>query len=245
MWKIGSQAADLRVVTGSAAKLQFAVWRLLLFVKSKANHYVSKQEEAVNPVRLLRRRGKRCIVSNMTYTPQHIANYFLDSAAQEGGRLSLLKLLKLIYIAYGWSLALRNEKLFNEKIEAWQHGPVIPSIYHEFKHYGSSPIASRSVTVDFKEKDGKLNLDFQTPRVPDMDEDTIYILDTVWKSYKDFTAWALRELTHQDGTPWRKVYRDGVRGIAMQDEDIREHYVERIGRYLEAARATEQERKAS
>lgn len=213
-------------------------------VKWTLSAYLTNQEETVNPVRLHGRRGKRCIVSDMTYTPQHIANYFLDRAAQEERRLTVLKLLKLVYIAYGWSLALREERLFNERIEAWQHGPVIPSIYHEFKHSGSNPIIANSVTVDFQEKDGKLALDVQTPRVPQSDHDTLYILDTVWKSYKDFPAWTLRELTHQPDTPWSKVYREGSRGIILQDEDIREHYVERIGRYVEAARSTEA-RKAS
>lgn len=173
----------------------------------------------------------------MAYTPQHIANYFLDRAESEGRRLSSLKLLKLVYIAYGWYLALKNEKLFNEQIEAWQHGPVIPSIYHEFKHYGSAPITGRSLTVDYNESDGKLDLEVTTPRIPETDQDANTILDTVWKSYKDYTAWKLREMTHEDDTPWTRVYIDGSRGTKMQDDHIREHYVEKIGEYIEASRS--------
>lgn len=37
----------------------------------------------------------------MAYTPQHIANYFLERAEREGVRVSPLKLIKLVYIAYG------------------------------------------------------------------------------------------------------------------------------------------------
>lgn len=171
----------------------------------------------------------------MTYTPQHIANYFLDRAATEGKRLSPLKLVKLVYIAYGWYLALKDQKLFNETVEAWQHGPVIPSVYHEFKHYGSSPIVGNSVTVDYDDKNGKISLEMTTPRVPDNDNEANIVLDTVWKSYKDYSAWQLREMTHEEDTPWKRVYEDGVRGIKMQDDHIREHYVDRIGRYIEAS----------
>ena len=171
----------------------------------------------------------------MAYTPQHIANYFLDRAEDDGRRLSPLKLVKLVYVAYGWFLAIKNERLFNERIEAWQHGPVIPSVYHEFKHFGSSPIVGRSVIVDYEGEDGKLNISVTTPRVPDTDLDANIVLDTVWKSYKDFSAWQLREMTHEDDTPWKRVYVDGMRGITMRDDDIREHYVDRIGQYIEAS----------
>ncbi len=200
------------------------------------NHYLHRREEIVGRNRSLGRvHGEQSLATNMTYTPQHIANYFLDRAAEEGKRLSPLKLVKLVYIAYGWYLALKDQKLFNEPIEAWQHGPVIPSVYHEFKHYGSSPIVGNSVTVDYEDLEGKLNLEISTPRVPDTDAEANIVLDNVWKSYKDYTAWQLREMTHEDGTPWKRVYVDGVRGIKMQDDHIREHYVDRIGQYIEAS----------
>lgn len=53
--------------------------------------------------------------------------------------MSLLKLIKLVYLAYGWSIAL-DYRLFDEPIVAWKHGPVIRSLYHEFKHFGAAPI---------------------------------------------------------------------------------------------------------
>lgn len=32
---------------------------------------------------------------------------------------------KLSYLSYGFVLAIKNEKLFNDKVEAWRYGPVI------------------------------------------------------------------------------------------------------------------------
>lgn len=51
-----------------------------------------------------------------------------------------LKLQKLLYYAQGVFSALTGEFLFEEDFVAWEHGPVIESIYHEFKGYGRDPI---------------------------------------------------------------------------------------------------------
>lgn len=217
------------------------------FVKMDKNHYLNKWEEIVNRIRSPGRMGgKQSKFDIMTsYTPQHVANYFLDKAEAENKSLSPLKLLKLVYIAYGWYKAIKDESLFKEKIEAWKHGPVIPSIYHEFKHFGYGPITSRAVTVDYSE-DSPSKMQFLTPHIPESDEDTNFILDKVWRSYSAFPAMALRDMTHKDNTPWSRVYRDGVRGIPLNDDDIREHYVGRIREYIDAAKHIQDgERKAS
>ena len=173
----------------------------------------------------------RSISGKMAYTPQHIANYFLDRAAEEGRTMSPMKLIKLVYIAYGWALALLGTKLFDEPVQAWRHGPVIPSLYHEFKHYRSKPIDERAISLD---------LDTFTviePEIGKDDQDTRLVLDKVWSAYKLFSGSALREKTHQPDTPWSQVYREGRRNIVIPDDLIREHYRERIKSYISAARA--------
>ena len=132
----------------------------------------------------------------MTYTPQHVANYFLDRAKAEGHRLSLLKLINMVYIAYGWTLALTNERLFHERIQAWKHGPVIPSLYHEFKHFRSNSIDERSMRFDLDTGDEVF------PTIPQDDTDTNLILDKVWAAYSRLSGWSLRAKTHEAGTPW-------------------------------------------
>lgn len=165
----------------------------------------------------------------MTYSPQHIANYFLDKADEEHLPMTPLKLLKLVYIAYGWNLALKEEKLFDEPIEAWDHGPVIPSLYHEFKHFKSNPIVGRSEDIDLDSWETII------PRVPTEDKDTNLVLNKVWKSYRRFRAWDLRQKTHEADGPWDKVYREGYRNTELRDDDISEHYRHRIEAYLDAA----------
>lgn len=164
------------------------------------------------------------------YTPQHVANYFLDRAADEGRDITPLKLIKLVYIAYGWVLALLGAKLFSEQIEAWRHGPVVPSLYHEFKHFGKDPITSRSLCID----DG---FDFggEEPRIED-NSPVLAVLDKVWAAYRRFSGWALREKTHALGTPWHESYAVG-QNRPIEDRLIAPHYKQKIRELLDAVSA--------
>lgn len=79
------------------------------------------------------------------YTAGEVANYILDLADRDRVAVTPMKLQKLVYITYGWALALFHLQLFQEKIQAWKHGPVIPSLFHEFKVYTNNPITGRVV----------------------------------------------------------------------------------------------------
>lgn len=163
----------------------------------------------------------------MTYTPSHLANFMLDRAEREDRGVSPMKLLKLVYIGYGWVLAVLDKKLFDEPIYAWEHGPVVRSLYDEFKHFGPSPITELSMDLDLD------SFEFVTPRIPKDDEETTFMLQRVWDVYKHFTAGALRNKTHEEGTPWRRVYRQGMQNTVIPDNLIKEHFTMKIRKYLE------------
>jgi uncharacterized phage-associated protein len=165
----------------------------------------------------------------MTYTPQHIANYFLDRAESDGRPLTPLKLIKLVYIAYGWVLALLGRRLFDENIEAWKHGPVIPSVYHEFKHYGGNPITDDAVWYDLDTGERK------RPSIAAGDVETRAVLDKVWAAYHRFSGWALRQKTHEAGTPWSTTYDPNEMSKRIDDELIQPHFQLKIREILAAA----------
>lgn len=167
----------------------------------------------------------------MTYTPQHVANYFLDRAAEEGRTLDQLKLMKLVYIAYGWVLALTGKRLFDEPIQAWQHGPVIRSLYDEFKRFRRDPISTRATEFNLD------TWDVTTPEIDHADSGTRLILDKVWAAYRAFSGWQLREKTHEPGTPWTLTYDPAQRDREIPDELIRPHFLSIIRRILDAATA--------
>jgi uncharacterized phage-associated protein len=64
-----------------------------------------------------------------TYECDLIANELLSLSARDTAPLTVMKLLKLVYIAHGWYLAFADKPLISEKVEAWDYGPVRASAY--------------------------------------------------------------------------------------------------------------------
>lgn len=124
---------------------------------------------------------------------EEVANYFLDKLeAETGDCISNLKLQKLVYYAQGFVMALKNKKLFNDDIKAWEHGPVIERLYRKYKENGSKPI-TRPDNIEF-------------PKLSQY-EDLMDILDEVYEVYGQYSAWRLRDMTHKE-TPWLNTERN-------------------------------------
>lgn len=117
-----------------------------------------------------------------------VAEYLIalnTQKCEEGeSRLSNLKLQKLVYYAQGFFGAIYNEPLFEEPIEAWMHGPVVPALYHEYKKFGSNPIVNHNGDANFNLSDQEKEL-----------------LQEVYEVYGQFSAWRLRDMTHTE-SPW-------------------------------------------
>lgn len=126
-------------------------------------------------------------------TAQDIADYFLSLVDEDcGDTISNLKLQKLVYYAQGFCLALTGNTLFDEPILAWQHGPVIRSLWDKYNAYGASPIP-RPTVFDLNK----------------FDAFTKELLDDVWEVYGQFSAWKLRNLTH-DEKPWLDTVQNQI-----------------------------------
>ncbi len=167
-----------------------------------------------------------CLEVFMAYTAQHIVNFFLDKAEAENLPITQMKLLKLAFFAYGWVYAVLDKPLFPDEIEAWKHGPVIPSLYHEFKEFGGSPITRRAINFDLDAEKRDI------PRIDKKDEDTFFVLERVWDIYKLFSTAALRAKTHEDDTPWKQVYKPNEYGIVIPPASIKEYFSKKISEYL-------------
>lgn len=167
----------------------------------------------------------------MTYSPVTIANYFIQKSIDEKDPISPMKLQKLIYFAHGWHLALKDEPLITDAIQAWQFGPVIKDLYHKTKHWGNSSITSLlppSEIIDFSKG---------TPGVESLDKETISFLDSVWSTYSQYSAIKLSNATHVDGSPWDQVIKKngGVDlELVIENRIIQKYFKERA----EAARQT-------
>lgn len=153
----------------------------------------------------------------MLLNPKSIANFFLELAESQGEKISPMKLQKLVYYAHGWYAGHTNRPLIDESVEAWQYGPVIPSLYHEFKRFGAGMITSKACSGEY----------FDPAPVPSpSDEGLRKFLTSIWKSYGKFTGIALSEMTHAKGTPWEQTWNanPGVKGVDIPFEKIAEHF---------------------
>lgn len=148
-----------------------------------------------------------------------IANYFIDKSAECKIDITLLQLVKFVYIAHGYMLALLDKSFIEsrfDRVEAWRYGPVIPNVYHTFKHNKYNPIKEKGVICLFEDKD----MPFVIPSIV---EEPKFILDFVWKRYGQMSANDLVDLLHQKGTPWEYYYQEGKNNV-IPDEDTRLYY---------------------
>ena len=162
----------------------------------------------------------------MPYKPSHVANSFLNRAKIEGVKdVDHLKLQKLVYCMHGWSLAVRGEALVGELFEAWPYGPVLSSLYQEFKGAGRRYIDWYAVDVDPISGEDKALM------VGRGDEEFYGLFDVVWDRYKDLSGLKLSSLTHAEGTPW-SLARSRCDSY-LDNGEIQEHFVGLARRHSE------------
>ena len=141
-----------------------------------------------------------------------VADYLIAFSHEHGDPVSNLKLQKLLYYAQAWHLALFDEPLFNDRIEAWVHGPVVPSVYRQFKEWAWMPIA-------------------KDPERPILDQTIQAHLDDVMDVYGSMTAYQLERLTH-DEDPWIKarggIPEDEPSNAVIEQEEMKRFYRSRL-----------------
>ncbi len=170
-----------------------------------------------------------------THSALAVANWFLARAEREGTFLDPMKVQKLVYFAHGWSLALTGIPLIEEHPEAWDYGPVVPSVYHEFKKFGRAAIKGRATsryTHGSEKLEDITHSIFVEPKI-DEDEDAEKLLGRVWDVYGPLTGVQLSNMTHVTSGAWYKTYHElanGVRGVGIPDDLIKLEFIEKAER---------------
>jgi uncharacterized phage-associated protein len=124
-------------------------------------------------------------------TAKQVAEFFLEqNSYEEDERLTNLKIQKLVYYAQGHYLGLYNKSLFNEPIIAWLHGPVVESLYFEYKQNGAEGIPIPK------------NYDASV-----FDHNQIELLKEIYMVYGQYSAWKLRNMTHNE-RPWLETRKN-------------------------------------
>jgi len=127
----------------------------------------------------------------MAYTAEEIAETIIDLLPRRRPGvtgLTNLKLQKLLYYTQAWHLALKDQVLFSDAIEAWIHGPVVPSVFKRYRDYRWTVIDCAATPI----KDGN----------------AISHIEAVLDRYGAYEATQLERLTHRE-EPWIMA-RNGI-----------------------------------
>jgi uncharacterized phage-associated protein len=141
-------------------------------------------------------------------TAKQVAEFIIWFSQVHGDPISNLKLQKLLYYAQAWYLALYDEPLFSERIEAWVRGPVVPPVYGDYKSNTWNPIQ-------------------EIPEKPTLPPKVEAHLKEVMEAYGGLTALHLEQLTHQED-PWnfarKGLPRDEPSNNIISLDDMKTYY---------------------
>lgn len=140
------------------------------------------------------------------YNALDIAEYVIERCNQKNKAISNLKLQKILYFIQAQFIIRFGTPCFNNLMQAWDYGPVVPDVYHKYKIYGNTNISSyRHREYNFE---------------PDEQE----VLDETIDEATNYSASHLVEITHKQ-SPWIDAYHNIDETITP--ESIKEFFKEK------------------
>lgn len=119
------------------------------------------------------------------------ARYFIVKAYEDGieAEMTNMKVQKLLYYSQCLYLALHNEPLFEDEIQAWRYGPVCPPAYKFYCKFEAEqlPIPTKEFMLE----------------IPDEPKE---VLEEIWGYFGGYHAYRLSDMTHGE-FPWKKARR--------------------------------------
>lgn len=140
------------------------------------------------------------IATDKEVTALDIAKYLLSVQP-----MSNLKLQKMIYLTYADYLTKTGKRLFKDQIISMQYGPVIPTVYDNYKSNGREEITDET-------RDSLITLEGITTRMTlarmlkaDDDQAILSSLKDTLDQFGGKKPSQLVDITHRDGSPWSQV----------------------------------------
>ena len=135
------------------------------------------------------------------------AEYFLRlQTGDAGDSISNMKLQKLLYYAQGFALAILGKPLFEDDFEKWAYGPVLPVVYNKYKAFDSEAIPRP-----------------EGASLQDYTDDERKLLDEVYYTFGQYSAWALSEMSHATA-PWR----DAELGKIISKDSMKTYFATQV-----------------
>ncbi|MDH6305183.1 putative phage-associated protein [Parabacteroides sp. PF5-5] len=150
------------------------------------------------------------IIDIYKYNSVDIAKFIAAYANKHKYTINMTKIQKLLYIAYGTYLSVKNERLVDEHPQAWPYGPVFPTTRNKL-----SKTVIQSISYD--DPDVKKNSE---------DSTLSSLITLVFNSFGQNNAVSLSEWSHKKGSPWEKTtIIDGFKwGDIIPDKYIKDYF---------------------
>lgn len=123
-----------------------------------------------------------------------IAKYIINKCNVENNPISNLQLQKILYYIQRDFLKKYNIILFNDSIEAWRFGPVVPEVYYNFCGFGSMKIRS----IYPESENIQLSSEYKNT------------INMIVNQKRQLDPWTLVEETHAKDKAWDITYQDGM-----------------------------------
>ena len=155
------------------------------------------------------------LLDDTTINPIDVAKLILSKR-----ECTPLEIQKLVYFCSCRYFEVYKKHLFKDDFEAWDYGPVIASLYEEFRDYGRNKIK-----MNIK-SDTKVCIYSKMSKF-DNYEEISKIVDETLEKYSNHTAGNLVKESHIENGPWDVVYRDGMGRGNIISKNIIEEYLKR------------------
>lgn len=148
-----------------------------------------------------------------------------DFIRREGGRMDLLKLMKLIYILDRRAIERRGMPVVGGVYYSMKHGPVIEDLL-DLINFGDDDVWSRSIT---DREDHAIATSGNDPGDLNISRAEKKFMDEIWREFGHMDKWQLRDWTHEHIPEWeeRTTGRSPIpiekmaEALGFSDESIR------------------------
>lgn len=118
-----------------------------------------------------------------------------------------MKLQKLMYYICCDYVAKTDKMPINEYFEVWKFGPVLPSVYEEFRQFGSNPITEYAKNAS---GESYIVSESNNPILSN-------VIDVIWAKHKNKTGIELSKMIHRKGSGWYRADVNKKEIITLED----------------------------
>ncbi|WP_146747993.1 MULTISPECIES: Panacea domain-containing protein [Achromobacter] len=146
----------------------------------------------------------------MGVTALQAAKHACDTSDWTLTNLQLQKILYLAHMVYAGRH--KRPMIADENFQAWNYGPVLPSVYHRASAFGARPI--RNI--------------FRSILCPS-DPLAVELIDEAVDRFGNEPAFKLVKLTHDGKSAWSRHFTTGHWGVEIPFSSVLDEYAQRFG----------------